>query len=100
MIQNFSANQYRGKRIRFSALAKTDDVEGWGGLWMRVDDISKPTSSFDDMSDRPIKGTTVWTPYSVVLDTSENASGVLFLLMLTGKGQLWVSNLQFGFDST
>src|SRR5688572_23718076 len=31
-MQNFSADKYRGQRIRFSALVKAEGAEGWGGL--------------------------------------------------------------------
>src|SRR5947209_18892737 len=36
LMQWMKAQNYRGKRVRFSALVKTD-VQGWAGLWMRVD---------------------------------------------------------------
>ena len=36
--QTIAAEDYRGKRIRFSAVLKANDVTGgWGGLWLRVD---------------------------------------------------------------
>lgn len=96
VMQSFSAGKYLGKRIRFSALVKSEDVEGMGGLWMRVDNTNKPNAAFDNMSRRPIKGTTDWTAYSVVLDTTNEADGIFFGAILSGgKGQLWVSDLRF-----
>ena len=56
-MQYFAAEKYRGQRIRFSALIKAEGVEGWGGIWMRVDDVDKPGTSFDNMQNRPVKGT-------------------------------------------
>jgi hypothetical protein len=36
--QTIAAENYRGKRIRFSAALKANNVtSGWGGLWLRVD---------------------------------------------------------------
>src|ERR1700752_2242851 len=66
MMQDFSAAPYAGKRIRLSANLKSEGVDRWGGLWMRIDDGNHPnpktghatTVAFDDMYDRPIKGTT------------------------------------------
>jgi hypothetical protein len=95
VMQNFSASDYIGQRIRFSALVKAQGVETWGGLWMRVDNIERRTTAFDNMQRRPIKGTNDWAPYSVVLDVSRDAEGIFFGTILTGKGQLWISDLRF-----
>jgi hypothetical protein len=94
-MQNFAANNYRGQRIRFSALIKGEGVEGWGGIWMRVDDVNKPGASFDNMAERAVKGTADWTPYSIVLDASNEAQGIYFGTLMSGKGQLWISDLRF-----
>jgi hypothetical protein len=94
VMQNFAASDYLGKRLRFSALVKVEGVEDWAGLWMRVDDKDKPSAAFDNMQNRPIKGSSDWTPYSVVLDASPNAQGVFFGVILIGQGQVWVSDLR------
>jgi len=94
VMQMFAADDYRGKRVRFSALAKSDAVEGWAGLWMRVDEGEKSVA-FDNMQQRPITGTQDWTRYSVVLDVSENADGIFFGTLTNGKGQVWVSSIRF-----
>jgi hypothetical protein len=94
VMQRLDADPYKNRRVRFSALVKAEGVEGSGGLWMRVDDVGKPGAAFDNMQDRPIKGTADWTPYSVVLDASANAQGVFFGTLMNGKGQLWISDWQ------
>lgn len=95
IMQSFAADNYLGKRLRFSALVKSEGIEdGWGGLWMRVDDHDRHSSDFDNMQDRPITGTTDWSRYSVVLDVSENASGIFFGTLMLGKGQLWIKDLE------
>jgi hypothetical protein len=94
-MQSFGAEKYRGQRIRFSALIKAEGLEGWGGIWMRVDDVDKPTTSFDNMADRAVRGTADWTPYAIVLDVSPNAQGIFFGTLSSGKGQLWISDLRF-----
>lgn len=92
VMQRLDPDPYRNRRLRFSALVKTEGVEGWGGLWMRVDDVDKPGAAFDNMQNRPLKGTSDWTSYSVVLDASSNAQGVFFGTLMAGKGQLWISD--------
>ena len=94
VMQGFAADDYRGKRVRLSALVRSAEVEGWGGLWMRVDAEGKSVA-FDNMQQRPIKGTQGWTPASVVLDVAENAEAISFGTLMSGKGQLWISKLSF-----
>jgi hypothetical protein len=95
IMQSFAADNYLGKRLRFSALVKSEDIDdGWGGLWMRVDDHDRHSAAFDNMQDRPVKGTTEWSRHSVVLDISEKASGIFFGTLMSGKGQLWIADLK------
>jgi hypothetical protein len=67
-MQMFSAEKYKGKRVRFTATVKTAGVTGQAGLWLRVDGPSHQVLAFDNMDNRPIVGTTSWTRYDVVLD--------------------------------
>lgn len=100
LMQDFTANKYAGKRVRFSANAKTAGVQSWAGLWMRID--KQMTSVvFDNMHDRPIVGTTRWENYSVVLDIPRDATGVFFGILRNGSGALWLNGAKFqvvGFD--
>ena len=58
VMQTFAAQRYLNQRIRFSAEVRATGVTEWAGLWMRVDDDKHESPSFDNMSDRPIVGTT------------------------------------------
>ena len=97
MTHDFSAAPYIGKRIRFSANLKSDAVQGWGGLWMRVDDANRPSHGYpssvalDDMHNRPVKGTAAWQHYSIVLDVPPGATGIYIGFLLAGQGTLWLS---------
>jgi len=94
MMQSLQASDYKGKRIRFSAQVKSDSVVDWAGLWMRVDEGNQ-VSAFDNMQRRPIQGTADWTPYSVVLDVSQGATGISFGILLAGTGSVWLSDVKF-----
>jgi hypothetical protein len=100
LMQDFSATQYIGKRVRFSANVRAEGVTSWAGLWMRVDDNvhlknSYPTMlAFDNMQDRPIKGTLVWQNYSVVLDVPEGATGIFLGILLDGPGEVWLNGVK------
>jgi hypothetical protein len=94
--QGFRADQYRGKRLRFSGFVKAEDVQGVGaGLWMRIDGKTKTGLAFDNMWTRPIKGSSDWQKYAVVLDVPEDAQDVYFGVLLAGKGRIWVDDLAF-----
>jgi hypothetical protein len=93
LMQSFKASDYVGKRIRFSASVKSEAVEGWAGLWMRVDGKGRSVA-FDNMQTRPIKGTTGWQDYAVVLDAPAEAQGISFGILLNGSGGVSMSGLK------
>ena len=95
LTQGFRADQYRGKRLRLSAFVKSENVEGWSGLWMRIDGKEKTGLDFDNMNNRPIKGTNDWQKYEVILDVPDDAEEIYFGCLLAGKGQVWVDDIAF-----
>jgi RNA polymerase sigma factor (sigma-70 family) len=95
LMQMFKADDYRGRRMRFSAEARTKDVDGWLGLWMRVDGNAQRSLAFDNMQSRAVKGTTDWQRYDVVLDVAEEATAVAFGVLLSGRGEGWISGVRF-----
>ena len=93
LMQNFSADQYAGKRLRLTAFVRSEGVENWAGLWMRVDK-GKDSVAFDNMQDRPIAGSNAWREYTVVLDVPQNATGIFFGVLLSGSGEVWVNSVK------
>ena len=94
LMQDFRAELYLGKRVRFSAFVKTESAQDWAGLWMRVDKGSKQLA-FDNMQARPIKSTTAWRKYEVVLDVPQEATGIFFGVLLSRSGTVWLSDAKF-----
>jgi hypothetical protein len=94
LVQLFRADDYRGKRLKVTAHVKSKDVEGWGGLWVRVDGKDQTGLAFDNMMDRPIKGTLDWKEYEIVLDVPDKAEEIFFGFILVGKGQAWVDDFK------
>ena len=101
LMQNCRPDQFLGKRVRMSGYVKSlnvdpDSQRDWAGLWIRVD--KKGTDeplSFDNMSDRPIKGTTEWQKYELVVDVPLHAINIAYGALLAGTGQIWFDNLNF-----
>ena len=93
LLQSFRADDYRGKRINMSAWMKTKEAKR-AQLWMRLDGVSK-TLGFDNMDDRPVRGTTDWNKYEITLDVPENTVGVYFGAFVGGTGEAWVDDFTF-----
>jgi hypothetical protein len=94
LMQSINAEKYKGNMVRLSGLVKSEEVTGWAGLWMRVDKGTEPLA-FDNMQKRPIKGTTGWQRYYVVLDVPKDATGIAFGMLLSGPGQVWLNSTKF-----
>jgi beta-lactamase regulating signal transducer with metallopeptidase domain len=96
MMQMCSADNFLGKRLRFSAWMKTENAnDGGAHLWFRVDGKEKNEMlQFDNMDNRPAKGTTEWQQYSIVLDVPANALALAYGFFVQGTGQAWVSGVK------
>ena len=96
LMQDCLPDNYLGKRIRMSGFIKSKDVDDKAGLWLRVDQSnSNNPLSFDNMLDRPIKGTTEWKKYEIVLDVPVNAINIAYGALLVGTGQIWFDDITF-----
>jgi len=93
MMQSFDAREYADKRLRFSGWVKSNRVTSWAGLWMRVDGFNSKVLSFDNMGDRPIKGTKDWTQYAVVLDVPKDAESISCGILMDGEGTVWIDEI-------
>lgn len=95
LMQQIKSDQYKGERVRLSAFVKSADIKEAAGLWMRVDHSSGEVLAFDNMMNRPIKGTNDWNHYSVVLDIPVKSEAIAFGVILNGSGQIWLDKLGF-----
>lgn len=99
LMQSIEAGEYKGKRLRLSGWVKAAGIGEWAGLWMRVDGPTPPGSSFpamlafDNMQNRPIKGTSDWKRHEIVLDVAPEATFISFGILLSGAGQAWIDDL-------
>ncbi|MGA2018521.1 MAG: hypothetical protein ABSH26_16375 [Opitutaceae bacterium] len=96
MMQMCDAHGFLGKRLRFSAWVKTEDANDGGvHLWFRIDAKEGGAMlGFDNMDSRPVKGTTDWKNYSIVLDVPSNAGALAFGFFIDGTGRTWVSGVK------
>ncbi|RTY95896.1 hypothetical protein [Flavobacterium sp. GT3R68] len=94
LMQSFLPKKYAGQRIRLSGYVKTIDVAEKACLWLRVEQPNSQQSlAFDNMQNRPIRGTNDWKKYEIVLDVPANASKISCGALIKGTGQIWFDNL-------
>lgn len=99
--QNIDATPFIGKKIKMTGFVKSENIEGWAGLWLRIDgekkdDGEKPEMlGFENMKDRPIKGTNDWAKYEIIMDVPVNSDKLFYGTVLIGKGKLWFDNISF-----
>jgi len=81
----FPVTAARGKRLRYSAWIKTEDVrDGWGGLWWRCDSPERRAHAFDNIQATGPRGTTDWQHYSVTLEIPEETTNINFGMLQPG----------------
>lgn len=96
LMQTIKVGTYAGKRLKLTGYLKTANVNSWAGMWMRVDGVgSSQVFSFDNMGDRPLKGTTDWKKCEIVLDVPTAAEDIAFGVLLNGTGQVWLDDFSF-----
>src|SRR5262249_53776483 len=88
LMQRVPAAHLAGRRIRFSAEVRSQDLDGWAGLWMRSDDEDGRSMTFDNMHDRPIKNIESWTRFVLEMDLPAAARWLNFGFLLVGPGEL------------
>ncbi len=94
LMQQISAKNYAGKRVRFQAMLKTSDVSLWAGLWMSaIRPGEHRPAAFYNSQDKPISGSTDWQLRSVTLDIPEDAATLNFGVIDGGRGQVWIDQL-------
>lgn len=94
VMQSIDAARYRGRRVRFSAMLRGQEVSVWAGTWLRVD-AENGTKALDNMYDRPLRGSTGWTEAANVLDVGQDAASVHFGVLLSGEGAVDLASLRF-----
>ena len=93
IYQAVSSGPYRGGKLTLKGFLRTREVQGWAGLWVRAEDAQGRVLSFQNMMDRPVRGSTEWSPYQVGIDLPVQTAKVVFGALLVGQGEVWVDRL-------
>jgi RNA polymerase sigma factor (sigma-70 family) len=93
---NRKPDPWLGKRMKFSAWIKTENVTGPSGLCLRVIGPNfqeiVPGLSKDQ---RNIRGTTDWTRYEFTADIPPETQNICTGVRLGGKGRMWVDGFEY-----
>ena len=99
IMQSFEPEDYLGKIVRLKGIIKSENINDWAGMWMRVDGVTKKGKrevlAFDNMQSRPIKGTTGWKEYTIVLEVPEESTNLAYGVLLSGTGNIWLDDFKF-----
>lgn len=95
IMQQFTPKDYLGKKVKLTGYLKSANVKAWAGMWMRVDGNDKKVLSFDNMQDRPIRGTTDWTKYEIILNVPKESKLLAYGVLLSGNGSVWLDDFKF-----
>jgi hypothetical protein len=96
IMKDIKPGEFLGKRVKLTGFIKSENIENSAGMWMRVDgNITGQTLGFDNMQNRPIRGTNDWTRYEIVLDVPQNAARIFYGVLIAGKGEVWFNEILF-----
>ena len=95
LMQRFSADDYRGRRLRMTAYVRTEAVEEMAVLWIRAEDRGGRVLKLENMFDRRLRGTKSWQKITVELDVPSESARIEFGVELAGPGRVWVDDFVF-----
>ncbi|MEO8621165.1 MAG: S41 family peptidase [bacterium] len=97
ILTSMPAAPYEGRRLRVSAQLRGAQLAGKGGVvWARADGGAL---AFSTSQERPLLGTTDWTPIAITLDVPRGATNVVIGVYSNGKGTLWIDDVRIEADS-
>lgn len=95
-MQIYQPGKWAGKKLKMTGYIKTENIEDWCGMWCRIDgDKEGESLDFDNMQDRPIKGTTDWKKYEITINVPTKASAIAYGVLVAGKGTAYFKDITF-----
>jgi carboxyl-terminal processing protease len=93
--QTLEADSLGTEGLRLSGYIKTQDVvDGFAGLWVRVDGAHREGLILKNMSDHGVKGTRSWRRYEVEMPVPEEADHIHFGALMPGDGTAWFDSIR------
>jgi hypothetical protein len=93
LMQEFRADDYRGKRVRLSAALQASATRDEATLWLQIDG---PGNQQLGRATRPIHNGTQWQSQAIELDVPATATRISLGIAMASGGKLWIRDLRFG----
>jgi len=93
IMQRCLASGLAGREAMLEGQLRTERVEQWAGLWLRADGVDGQLF-FDNMSSRPIRGTTGWRTYTIITQLPDETTWLNYGFLLVGRGTVWADNFR------
>jgi C-terminal processing protease CtpA/Prc len=97
MIARHISCEFSGESIEMRGFLRTENVTGYAGLWMRLDNGSQMLS-FDNMQSQQLKGTHDWAEYKITLPIHSETRSLVFGFAMVGTGKAWADDIQILVD--
>jgi hypothetical protein len=88
---------FAGKTIEWRGFLRSEAVSEFMGLWMRLDGDA-PNLGFASMQPQQVRGTNDWKEYSITLPLHPDAKQLVFGVLISGTGKVWVDDLRLSVD--
>ncbi|MDF9801146.1 hypothetical protein OKW21_006409 [Catalinimonas alkaloidigena] len=93
IMKNISSKPFKGRKVKFTASVKTEDIKGWVGLWMRVaDSQTNEIYAYENMIRHAIKNTQDWKDYSITLEVDPDSDIISYGILLNEAGKVWMKD--------
>jgi hypothetical protein len=87
-----------GKAIVLRGFLRTENVTGFVSLWIREDGAFTRNLAFASTQGRGVKGTNDWHEHSVTVPINLDARQLVFGVLISGSGKVWVDDLELTVD--
>jgi TIR domain len=94
LMQRCPGRFLAGRTVRIEGELRTENVSGWAGLWLRADADEQPNLFFDNMSRRPVIGTTNWRRHFIDAPLPGNTDWLNYGIVLKGAGVVYADNIR------
>ena len=89
LVQDLDVSPYIGKRVRVSALLRSNVIDQVGGLLFG---ILHPGAVVGNRRNLTLHGTNEWSRHSVVFDVEDTATWLTIGFALSGPGAIWADS--------
>ena len=93
-MEMMELSKYRGKKIRLTAMVKSEKVTARGGLFINVYGPLGALTSDGQRGKRPVQGTLAWIRYTATAPVPEDATAIEYGVLLNGPGKVWLDDVK------